>query len=119
MKAPTGPTTQYDAIKSRDACKNSEAAKSMEGGQQHRGRPSAWMEANSSRDNRNITESTAKGRPTTARMSEIVETIKNSTSISRDANSTIWTPTTHEISWKFAKKSSERRKICEERRKKE
>jgi hypothetical protein len=36
-----------------------------------------------------------------------------------DANSTIWTPTTHEISRKFAKKSSERRKIREERRKKE
>jgi hypothetical protein len=36
-----------------------------------------------------------------------------------DANSTIWTPTTHEFSRKFANKSSEQRKICEERRKKE
>jgi hypothetical protein len=36
-----------------------------------------------------------------------------------DANSTIWKPTTHEFSWTLAKKSSERRKICEERRKKE
>jgi hypothetical protein len=67
----------------------------------------AWREANRSRDNRNITASTAEGRPATARRPEIVETI-NSTSISRNANSTIWTPTTHEISRKFAKKSSER-----------
>jgi hypothetical protein len=36
-----------------------------------------------------------------------------------DDYSTIWTPTTHEFSRKFAKKSSERRKIREERRKKE
>jgi len=35
------------------------------------------------------------------------------------ANSTIWMPTTHEFSLKFAKKSSEQRKICEERRKRE
>jgi hypothetical protein len=34
----------------------------------------AWREANSSRDNRNITESTAEGRPKTRRMPEIVET---------------------------------------------
>ncbi len=53
---------------------------------QHRGRPTAWREANSSKDNRNITESTAEGRPATARMPEIVETTNNSTSISRDAN---------------------------------
>jgi hypothetical protein len=31
----------------------------------------AWREANSSRDNRNITASTAEGRPATARMPEI------------------------------------------------
>ncbi len=31
----------------------------------------AWREANSSRDNMNITESTAKGRPITTRMSDI------------------------------------------------
>jgi hypothetical protein len=74
----------------------------------------AWREANSSRDNRNITASTAEGRPATARMPEIGETTNNSTSISRDTNSTIWTPTTHEISRKFAKKSSEQRKIHEE-----
>jgi hypothetical protein len=49
-----------DAINSRDACKNSEAT--------------AWREANSSRDNRNITVSTAEGRPATTRMPEIVET---------------------------------------------
>jgi hypothetical protein len=36
-----------------------------------------------------------------------------------DDNSTIGTPTTHEFSRKFAKKSSERRKIREERREKE
>ncbi len=34
----------------------------------------AWREANSSRDNRNITASTAEGRPITTRMPEIVET---------------------------------------------
>jgi hypothetical protein len=34
----------------------------------------AWKEANSSRDNRNITASTAEGRPATTRMPEIVET---------------------------------------------
>jgi hypothetical protein len=34
----------------------------------------AWREANSSRDNRNNTESTAEGRPATARIPEIVET---------------------------------------------
>ena len=49
-----------DAIKSRDACKNCEAGKSMEVG--------------SSRDNRNIIVSIAEGRPATARMLEIVET---------------------------------------------
>jgi hypothetical protein len=42
-----------DATKSRDACKNSEA------------------EADSSRDNRNITASTAEGRSITIRMPEI------------------------------------------------
>jgi hypothetical protein len=36
-----------------------------------------------------------------------------------DASSTKWTPTTREFLQKFAKKSSEGRKICEERRKKE
>jgi hypothetical protein len=34
----------------------------------------AWREANSSRDNRNITASTAGGRPTTTRIPEFVET---------------------------------------------
>jgi hypothetical protein len=34
----------------------------------------AWREANSSRDNRNITVSTAEGRPTTTRIPEIVAT---------------------------------------------
>jgi hypothetical protein len=34
----------------------------------------AWREANSSRDNRIITVSTAEGRPATTRMPEIVET---------------------------------------------
>jgi hypothetical protein len=34
----------------------------------------ALWEANSSRDNRNITASAAEGRPTTTRMPEIVET---------------------------------------------
>jgi hypothetical protein len=40
--------------------------------------------------------------------------------ISRDANSTVWTPTTQKFSLKFAKKSSDkkRRKIREERDKK-
>jgi hypothetical protein len=33
-----------------------------------------WREANRSRDNMNITASTAEGRPITTRMSEIVET---------------------------------------------
>jgi hypothetical protein len=34
----------------------------------------AWLEANSSRGNRNITASTAEGRPATTRMPETVET---------------------------------------------
>jgi hypothetical protein len=34
----------------------------------------AWREANSSRDNKNITASTAVGRPMTTRMPEMVET---------------------------------------------
>jgi hypothetical protein len=34
----------------------------------------AWREANSSRDNRNITASTAEGRPKTTMTPEIVET---------------------------------------------
>ncbi len=48
-----------DAIKRRDACKKVKPA-------------TAWREANSSRDNRNITASTAEGRPATTRMPEIV-----------------------------------------------
>jgi hypothetical protein len=47
-----------DTIKSRDACKNSVAGRSME-------------EANSSKDNRNITPSTAEGRLATTTMPEI------------------------------------------------
>jgi hypothetical protein len=63
----------------------------------------AWREANSSKDNRNITMSTVEGIPSTARMPEMVQTIQQQyESISRDANSTIWTPTTHEFSRKFA-----------------
>ncbi len=50
----------------------------------------AWREANSSRDNWNITASTSEGRHATTRMSEIEELANNITSISRDANSTIW-----------------------------
>jgi hypothetical protein len=49
------------AIKSRDACKTVKPA-------------TAWRESNSSRDNRNITASTAEGRLITTRMPEIVET---------------------------------------------
>jgi hypothetical protein len=73
----------------------------------------AWREANSSRDNMNITVSTAEGRPAKARMPEIQQKrlTNNSTSISRDANSTIWTPITHEFLQKFAKKSSEWQKF--------
>ncbi len=57
-----------------------------------------------------------KGRHATARMPEIVETIaSNITSISREANSAIRTTTTQGFSRKFAKKSSERQKIYEER----
>jgi hypothetical protein len=48
-------------IKSRDACKSSEVSNSIE-------------KANSSRDNRNITASTAEERLATTRMPEIVET---------------------------------------------
>jgi hypothetical protein len=51
-----------DAIKSRDACKNSGAGISMEGGQQQQ------------IQKRNITASTAEGRPATTRVPEIVET---------------------------------------------
>jgi hypothetical protein len=80
----------------------------------------AWREANSSKDNRNITMSTAEGIPSTARMPEMVQTSQQQyESISRDANSTIWTPTTHEFSRKFAKKASELQRICRERLKKE
>ena len=76
----------------------------------------AWREANSSKDNRNITMSTVEGIPSTARMPEMVQTSQQQyESISRDANSTIWTPTTHEFSRKFAK----RQRICRERLKKE
>jgi hypothetical protein len=76
----------------------------------------AWREANSSKDNRNITMSTAEGIPSTARMPEMVQTSQQQyESISRDANSTIWTPTTHEFSRKFAKKASELQRICRER----
>jgi hypothetical protein len=103
MKATKGPTTQYGCH------------------QKHGGRPTAWREANNSRDNRNITESTAEGRPATARKPEIVEITNNSTSISRDANSTIWTSTTHlrfhgnspksrQIGEKFVKKDEKRSK---------
>jgi hypothetical protein len=52
------------AIKRRDACKNRKTVKWA----------TAWREANGSRDNRNITASTAEGRPATTRMPEIVET---------------------------------------------
>jgi hypothetical protein len=47
-----------DAIKSRMLAKTVKPA-------------TAWREANSNRDNRNISSSTAKGRPATARMQEI------------------------------------------------
>ncbi len=63
-------------------------------------------EANYSRDNRNITASTAEGRPATARMPERRLT-NNSTSISRDADSTIWTPKTHEFSRKKSRQNGE------------
>ncbi len=81
----------------------------------------AWREANSSTDNRNITASTAEGRPARARMQEIQlsRLTNNSTSISRDANSTIWTPTTADFSRKFTKKLSERQKFVKEDVKKE
>jgi hypothetical protein len=84
----------------------------------------AWREANSSRDNKNIKASTADGRPMTTRMPEMVETSQqqyycsinrdaNSTTwpptaqyghqqLIMDANSTVWTPTTHEFLEKFA-----------------
>jgi hypothetical protein len=52
-----------DAIKRRNAIKT-ETVKPA----------TAWREANSSRDKRNITAPTAEGRSTTARMLEIVET---------------------------------------------
>ncbi len=48
---------KWTPIKSRDACKNSEAGNSMEGGQLQR-------------DNRSITASTLEGRPAAARMPE-------------------------------------------------
>ncbi len=56
----------------------------------------AWREANSSRDNRNIT---AEVRPATTRMPEIVDyptTVlaqQGRQQHNMDANSTIWTPT--------------------------
>jgi hypothetical protein len=59
MKATTGPPTQHGTIKSRDAFKTVKPA-------------TAWREANSSRDNRNITASTAEGRPETTRMPKII-----------------------------------------------
>ncbi len=86
-----------------------------------------WREANSSRDNRNITASTAEGR--LANNSISISRDANSTiwtltaqhgrqKHNMDANSTIWTPATQEFSRKFAKKWAERRKIREERSKK-
>jgi hypothetical protein len=66
----------------------------------------AWREANSSRDNRNITTSAAGGRPTTPRIPEFVETSQQQYKHQRDANSTIWMTTTHEFSQKLAKKLS-------------
>jgi hypothetical protein len=55
------PQHSMDATRSRDACRNSEAGYSMEGDQQQQ-------------RNRNITASTAEGRPITTRLPEIVET---------------------------------------------
>ncbi len=47
-----------------------------------------------------------------AGMPEIIEmTTTVLASCSRDANSTVWTPTTHEFSQKFVNKSSEQRKV--------
>jgi hypothetical protein len=60
---------------------------------------SAWREANSSRDIRDITASKADGRPITTRMPEILETSQQH---NMDANSTIWTPKTREFSRKLA-----------------
>jgi hypothetical protein len=52
-------------------------------------------------------------------MLEIVETIaNNSASIGRDANSTIWTPTSHEFSMKFAKSRQNGEKIMKKGAKK-
>jgi hypothetical protein len=77
---------------------------------------SEWREANSSRDIRDITASTAEGRPITTRMPEIVEASQQH---NMDVNSTIWTPKTREFSRKFSNKSPEQQKISEERRKNE
>ncbi len=78
----------------------------------------AWRVANSSRDNRNITASTAEGRPGTVRMpTRNSKDARNSTSISRDANSTIWTPTIHEFSRKFAERRKTRGEIRKKRKK--
>jgi predicted secreted protein len=54
----------------------------------------AWREANSSRDNRNITSSTTEGRPPQQQgCQKWWRLANNSTSIIRDTNSSIWTPT--------------------------
>ena len=72
----------------------------------------AWREANSSRDNKNITASTAEGILTTTRMPEKASAGTPTAQYGgqqhiMDTNSTMWTPTTYEFSRKFAKNSSE------------
>jgi hypothetical protein len=57
--------------------------------------------------------------PATAGMPELVEMPATVLASAGTAHSTIWTPTTQEFSRKFTKKSSERRKNSEERRKKD
>ncbi len=86
-----------NTIKSRNACKAVKPA-------------TAWRESNSSRDNRNITASTAEGRPATTRMPEIVKTSIQLTQQGRQqhnkvANSTIWMPTS--FSQKFASQKND------------
>jgi hypothetical protein len=65
MKATTGPPTQY-GLYIWTPSKAGMLAKKVKPA-------SAWSEANSSRDNRNITASAAEWRPATTRVPEIVE----------------------------------------------
>jgi hypothetical protein len=98
---------------------NSREDSNIQLGHQQQQELKTWTFATSARENRNITDvNSRRGRHATVGMTEIVEKRcqqQYNDHISRNANSTVWTPTAHEFSQKFARKLSERRKIHAER----